>query len=781
MARSSSLSVFPKPPSPPDSALLQPSSQTASNEHLIQSNTNTDLDNTPRPHEQSPQLTIPQFTVGTALYTQPIRTHPHFKRAIFDTFSFFFEEPTPHDGGNMIEKVHQTHYYHYCLRHSFPPVPPLDLLIQPKSYTIGTDVCCSQINQILFADNKAEYLAPAEMTAHVKHAWLKLEQLNSIVHGPSFDIQACTPVFSATLVYLGLVIASKFKRGLEPTYRRLIDRIFDVLVAFEAKEQYDPQAVLAHLNYYQALALLKWHNYTLVYSEKSPYNPVTPKAYASLSRYAKLGSAFHATADSQVHLGNAIVNSEAYRFLPGRDPADQWATWITHESLIRTTYLLIISETVAKYVSQISFDNVLVDSDLALMAPHSMWTSVSSDMFFHTVGPQRSILTISFLLVLKSMLRLPPIGDDRSRLYQMRNPQGKVSWSAPHTFTLLYGLMTIGWIIEGCKYYQQNNIKDDDMDRGYYSESSSTSSNCPLPVIADPTIQSRFYYALNMYAVFNEEVVMPMLQTPDALYFSAITGDGSRPVPWDGVFSLFVGFQNMYNTMYTMGAFETALVKGVTENLKTLAHMPVKSWSDQQIETYIMFGTIHPDASALARLNTWVDTDNSYNRLTLAGFCLMCIVNASNPLCIGGAELVSARAMHVSSVLILWAFDYQVRLTHPSPTPPAVTYTDYQRACLHRPSSIDPLPLLKQHYALGESIYKVTMGLYVNPHELAPRKLVARTEPEKHHLDRAYNSAANECTVFSVLAALSYIDDMMLKLDPAAPACEILTRVREVL
>lgn len=687
----------------------------------------------------------------------------------------------------MIEKVHQTHYYHHCLRESYPPVPPHVLLIQPKSYTIATEICCYQINQILFADNKAGYLAPAQMTAHAKHAWLKLEHLNSTVHGPSFDIQACAPVFAATIVYLGMVIASKFKRVLEPTYRRLIESVRDVLLAFEAKEPYDPLAVLAHLNYYQALALLKWHNYNLVYTEKSPYNPVSPKAYASLSRYAKLGSAFQATADSQVHLGNAIVNSEAYSFLPGLNPADQWATWIIHESLIRTNYLLIIGETGAKYVSQVSFDNVLIDSDLVVMAPHSMWTSVSPDMFFHTVGPQRSILTISYLLVLKSMLRLPPIGDDGSRLYQMRTPQGKVSWSASHTFTLLYGLMTIGWVIEGCKYYQQNNIKDEDIDRGYYSEGSSASSNCPLPVISDPTIQSRFYYALEMYAVFNEDVIMSMLQTPDSLYFSSITGDGTRPVPWDGVLSLFVGFQNMYNNMYTMGSFETALVKGVTENVKTLAHMPVQAWSHQQIETYIMFGTIHPDAPALARLNTWLDTDNSYNRLTLAGFFLMFAVNASNPTCLGGSDLVSARAMLVSSALVLWAFDFQVRLTHPTPGTPAVTYTDYQRACLHQPGSIDPLPLLKQQGALGESIYKVTTGHYVNPHELAPRKLVARTEPEKHnaskayHADREYNTAATGCSVFSVLAAMSYMDEMMLKLDPGAPACEILTRVREVL
>jgi hypothetical protein len=592
----------------------------------------------------SPPTPLPK--VQTHTYTPH-----HERRSLFDTYSFFFEEQD-HLDNNAIEIAQKSWYYHQCQFDSFPAerIVPLS----NKAYTIAPERT-EAINKVMFGDEEAQYLSTEELTKHVKYTWHGLETTSTVLHRPSFDINVVAVTLAATLIYIGMAAPSRNRAKYQFIYRNLVH---ETLSALRAHKKI--QSFYENLNYYQALTFLCWYNYELALTSES-LHPDMEGVSADLYRYVMMGSAFHGGKDSEIKLGKATVNSEAYTFFPTTDPAEQeeqWLTWITHESFVRAAYFCSVSEVMRKFVTQSEVGESVVDSDFIMISSLPLWRATSTEMFFHIVGPSRSIMTVSYLLLLKSMLRLPSILDDGTKEHGMITIQGKNGWTLGHLFILIYGLAAIGWVVKGCTYYQQmhksqklldekeksqhinshgnqSSINNNSGSQEYEPQlspeaeyASDTSSNSTigsstLHTVVDKRAQSRLFQALEMFSGFcfdsslqflNPQIsnrFTPQEKTPkqqleqarqksNQFGLSSVWNESDAFIPWDGLCGLSLHFQTCYFSIYTEGDFERRLVKSMADNLERLAQMRTtgesQGWTSGQVETFLMFGTTPPQA-----------------------------------------------------------------------------------------------------------------------------------------------------------------------------------------
>lgn len=796
-------------PSPPVPHQLPSISELLNHTASVQTQSNTDK------YSYSPYTALSSFDKGQdrwdiphtqimekekPIHSQAIVPTHQDECSLLDSFSFFFEE-TAYICENTLVKMQKNGYYHHCLQESYAS-PNETLANPPEIFSITKPEVCQAINATLFGNDVSLYLSAFQLSGHAKFSWDKLEHVTATIHRSSFNIQSRHTLLAAAIVFTGMVTVSSSKRNLDTIHRRVCETVRQALVLVEGSlETYDPMKVAANLDLYLSLGLLAWHNYSPIYSKKVSYNPLTSELHVCLDKYAQIGGVFHAKEDTQIYYSNdAIVNSDAYTFFLKTDPGDrykQWRTWIAHESLIRVNHFLNAYEFSRKYVSQLPFEDSLTDSDIVMICCPSLWRANSPDMFFHTVGSQRSIATVSFLLLMKAMLRLSPIGDDGSTELTMNCKQGHASWTFSHLYIILSGLSTVGWIIEGCTYYQAKNTmrhripvinENEHSDRSDMSDSSDTSNSSPNVSLIDHQTQSRFFSALQMWSIFSSNVVAQYLERmdlhnvtaatspsriPEHLSYSCTTaGTLSGEVPWDTILTICLMYQNLYYSMFTIGDFETELVKNISQNIAGLQRMPVPSWTAQQTETFIMFGTLHPSNDAINALNVWSDTDVSYSLITLSGLFLMLVLNSRYPTCLGGPELVSARTMLPPALLTMWAWDYQKRMSRNDLF--SVQYSDYYRTCIHEPVKANPYPLLAQHADYGRHIYETSRGGHVNPNEKGPIRLKNRVGFLYAYKPKNFAPLS----VFSFLGVLSYMEEVHLNLDPGFPQSELLRNVK---
>ncbi|KAF5095746.1 hypothetical protein DV451_004552 [Geotrichum candidum] len=663
-----------------------------------------------------PQATLPKVQKNTDM--------PHHeRRSLFDTYSFFFEEQD-HLDNNAIEVAQKSWYYHQCQLDNFPAerIVPLS----NKAYNVNPERT-DAINKVMFGDDKAQYLTTEELTKHIKYTWHGLETTSTVLHRPSFDINAVAVTLAATLIYIGMVAPSRNRAKFQFIYRKLVDETLSALAVHKKT-----QSFYENLNYYQALTFLCWYNYELALTSES-LHPNMEEVSTDLYRYVMIGSAFHRGKDSEINLGKATVNSEAYTFFPTMDPAEQeeqWLTWITHESFVRAAYFCSLSELMRKFVTQSKVGGSVVDSDFVMICPLPLWRATSTEMFFQIVGPSRSIMTVSYLFLLKSMLRLPSILDDGTKEHGMITIQGKNVWTLGHLFILIYGLASIGWVVKGCTYYQQmhksqklldekekSHNKNDNGNQSsngnncnnnsglqeceprlfpeaeYSSDTNGTPTGSTLHTVVDKRAQSRLFQALEMISSFcfdsslqflNPQIsnrFTPQEKTPkqqleqarqqsNEFGLSSVWNESDAFIPWDGLCGLSLHFQTCYFSIYTEGDFERRLVKSMADNLERLAQMRTtgesQGWTPGQVETFLMFGTTPPQtppAEKVAELKRWVHMDVIFNKMAISGFYLVNLLSSSTPARFGAAETVYARALLVPAGLVVWAYDFYFRYT----------------------------------------------------------------------------------------------------------------------
>lgn len=695
--------------------------------------------------------------------------------SLVDSFSYFFKEQEKDT--NTLSEMQQSWDYHQRLADAFLQQQPT---VQPttKFYKLDeTGVRARNINSLLFCNDYSSYLPPSQLSTFIKISWDVIEHVNSIIHKPTFDINSCDELLGATLVYVGMASQSNKKRSLEPIYNSLADKSKEQL-----RHRRQTHSLSENLESYQILVLLAFYNYSLVFNADYEKQIDLTDVRLDLENYMMIGGELHDKARSEHNLGNALVNPDGYSFYIGADPREQWLTWVRHESLVRLGHFAKLTNTTQMFACQhpgFPYESLSISEyDYVMSSAPALWNSTSPEMFFHAVGNTRSIPTFQFLLILKCMLRLPSLSADGERRDDMSMIAGDSGWSLHHMYTILLGLTLVGWIVEGCRFYQQmykqqklheytsmptpESLNKDDLNACHTISSIGGSS-----MFADKQIKSRIFFSFRVFAEFCEAASFEHLnlgfsEPPSKEMPTFVWGGSSTVCPWDCFNGVSLHFQTAYFSIYyNEDAFEHKLMETISENLGLLARDPqyslaMKEWTPSQVETFLMFRTLMPTAQQIRLLREWASKDATYHRVFYATYYLLNLLRSSTPTRYGGAEIVFARSLLLPNSLLIWAFDFQQRYTANATYANNIQHTQYYRMCLQNPHQVDPTQILAQHFALTQSVWRRTRGQYVNPYEeeltglnsLLKRHsrvgpLEQETSPQPHSLDYQQHRRTN--------------------------------------
>lgn len=691
--------------------------------------------------------------------------------AMIDTYSFFFEEQEYSDN-NTLEDIQNNSFYYQRLAETFPEEKKVDL--SDRAYAIRVvGERLIRINQILFGFSIKDYLSADELSSHIKYAWHSLETVSTVLHRPSFDINTCATELVAVLVYIGMVVPSHNKSQFRSVFQNLSQSCLETFS--QRKKHYQ---FYDNLEYYQAITFLIWYNYRIVIFEDDQMTQTyINQVREDLYKYRLRGAVFHSSSEYELNLGNAKMNSEAYSFfLPPPSPTthdsnisvekyqeEQWLTWIKHESFIRTAYFCHVGETMQRYITQHEVNNSIMESDDVMICPLALWRATSPEMFFHCVGPRRKIITISNLLLMKCLLRLPSIMDNGTKQQGMKEIDGRNPWSLGHLYIVIYGLAKIGWVVEGCRYYQEmhqsqkllkkRKFGSDIEAEEYCSDNSSTSVS--LPMVNDKRAQTRVFNALEMWQAFSFKCCIQFM-TPELTNtfhdpanavkkadkvreqagtygLSSMWNESEAFVPWDGICGLSLHFQTCYFSIYTEGGYEGRILSSVSKNLENLLlykddlklGLP-GGYPHILIEKFLLFGTFFPSQEQLNELTTWANKDLTCNKLTISGFYIMNLIKSSLPITFGAGENIYARSLTLPAVLTVWAHQLSKKLDTVESPPEVLANFQYFKTCLHSPASIDPVQLYDMHFNVFTNAWYYSRGKIVNPNEDSDLKLIAR-------------------------------------------------------
>lgn len=696
---------------------------------------------------------------GFDLNLNDLPGHPHIKRirpnshSMINKISFFFEEES-FSNHNELDRMQRVSMYHSDLYLSYNGSRE----VSTRAFAVPSMHRTHEINNILFTDS-SEYLDPVTMSKHAKHAWWKLEHLNHLVHRPSFDLETCSSHLAATIIYLGLSTAIYDHKMFEPSFRRILTSIRSVLVFDDSVS-----GIMNNLGYFQALALLSLFNYNAIYNIKEKYfHPVLEDVYAHIRQYAGLGGVFNSenTQRPEFHLGNAYVNSDAYTFLPNKNSADlhsQWMTWIKHESIIRVGHFINGCEAARSFITQAPVEEHILISDLIMICPLSLWKATSAELFFHTVGPTRTIATIPLLSLLKSMLRIPSIGEDGTKINSMDFENGRCCWTFFHLYIVLLGLCTIGWIVKGCRYYQH-----------MFSTLTSSKEDSKPSVLIDSHIQGRISYALETLVDYASKAQFQSLgevgsdgsALPKCCGLSSIADDAYPQRIWEGITSLCVTFQASYYSVYSEGEYGAKLIMNLMSNLRKLVVIDTSNWLDSQIETFAMFGTSTPTQKEIDNLTVWTKKNLACNKITTASFFVWNLVITESAKSFSGSEIACARELLFPACVIVWAYIFHQRLLFNVPHV-SNEHNTYYKLCIHTPQNIDAEPLLTQKQNILFKTFKATQVL---------------SDPNNYETSKLRKELTEQLLPFnlvSFMGLISYLDKTKLNLDPLCPENDLL-------
>jgi hypothetical protein len=674
-------------------------------------------------------------------------------RSMVNKVSYFFEEES-FSNHNELDRMQRVSMYHSELYSSYNGSRE----VSKRAFAVPSMDRTREINKILFADS-SEYLDPVTISKHAKHAWWKLEHLNNAVHRASFDLEICNCHLAATIIYLGMSTAIYDHKKFEPSFRRIVASIRSILVFNDTVN-----GIMNNLGYFQALALLSVFNYNVTYNIKEEYfYPVLEDVYAHIRRYASLGGVFESETGRppELHLGNAYVNSDAYTFLPSKNLADlhsQWMTWIKHESIIRIVHFINGCEGARNFITQSPVEEHILSSDLIMVCPLSLWKATSAEVFFHTVGPTRTIATIPLLSLLKSMLRIPSIGEDGTKVNSMDFENGRCCWTFCHLYIVLLGLCTIGWIVEGCRYYQH-----------MFSTLTSKKEESRPSVLVDSHIQGRISYALETWADYASKAQFQSLGEvgPDGLVLlkccglSSIADDAYPQRIWEGITSLCITFQACYYSMYSDREYGTKIVMNLMSNLRELAITDTSSWLDSQIETFAMFGTCTPSQKAIDNLTVWAKKNLACNKITTASFFVWNLVNTESAKTFTGCEIACARELLLPACVIVWAYTFQQRLLSSVPHV-GNEYNTFYKLCIHAPQNVDAESLLTKYENILFKTFKTTQMLL---------------DPNSNDTSKLRKELADQLPQFnlvSFMGLMSHLDKTKLNMDPLCPENDLI-------
>lgn len=599
-------------------------------------------------------------------------------------------------------------------------------------------------------------LTSSEIAECAKFSWHVLEHVNSLIHRPTFDLEKSNPVLAATIVYIGLVTKSADKKQYEPCYRGLVHHVRNGIYWNRNTKM---SIARENLPFYQSLGLLGWYNYNLAYRDNdSPaFFPYVEDVRQSLLPYRFLGGPLEGDSSESrpvIILDKARADSEAFTFFDDANssPNDYWQCWIFYESLTRLAHFLTDLESGRNFTMKSPINFHFLTTNPVLISPLALWTITTPEWFMYTVGPSRSIPNISLMSTIRSMLRLPRIGTEVTEL--------NGCWTISHLYILLYALATVGWFVE----------------KGG---------------IADVNVKCRVAHGFETWAQYaaKTQYAHHAVQGYNS-GLSSIQSDCTPEKLWDGITSICTIFQTTYYSFYRHDEFEIEMAAHIIDNLELYAQVKstlAEPENEDHIEMYAMFGTLTPAIEQWESLERWPNRELVCNRITVAAYYLLNLINSRSPSVLSGVEVVYAKRLLVPTCLSLWAYNFHKRAlgmkrsmnmkeanqSKPAQTVRGEAESKYFKSCIQDPKSVDTSKIMAYFQAILINTYNTTIDPWMRKHEL-PLKLIDTKVCEEWGEFKLIGN------IITFLSAISIMDEK-LKPDSSCAPMELLEKARRAL
>lgn len=659
-------------------------------------------------------------------------------------FMFFFAED-PLTSENALDAFQSVSHHHHLNLNSFPYQPPESLL--PRTYEVNSETA-QRLNDYLSYSSQVVNITPKDYSHYIKAAWLNHEYVNFILHRPSFIANDCDTPLISTLAFLGIYCTSAQHAHLIPLYNNIKGKH---ALALHETQHLDFKAKLAIM---QSCSLLIWRNFVRSSSAVGAHIISDPNymcieaLISTAGDYLKLGGAFTPQHKTRIYYPNASVDSYQFIFQEAsvQDIMDkQWKTWVEHESCIRVLHFLMFTSKERVAITKRGHVFRFMDFDVPMSSPDSLWQASSTEMFFHTVGPTRTIRTLSYVHILKSMLRMPSLTEYGTKSVKLSGTSDRTTWTIGPYVIVLYGLATVAWGVGGGSPELFDAVHES-FDKDYNPRTSifRRSLDANGNFVADRGLQSRVYYAFEMLEVLCERTTRKFEEADFTPYLNALNGHsndggppGTRnalthialerdsPPPWLCTVAGCLHFQLCYFSLYRDTPYVNDLISALPQRLSRVKEV-LKAKGMKAAEDYLLFGEGADVEENYNQYYKWVHHDRTENCIAITTYYMINLVAAKNSVAFGGLEASVMRELLYHSLIFLWTWDYAMReRTQKSfqyaKIPPYLL--EFWMSC----ESLAPVPAPKRHlieqslgFLLG--IWKQTRKSFIDPTEKFARR-----------------------------------------------------------
>lgn len=597
-------------------------------------------------------------------------------------FGFFFNEYHV-CSENAVDSFQSISHHHQLNLKTFPSQPPVTL--SPHCYSVNPETAY-RINQYLSFPGQIFKFSAQELSQFIKEAWLNHEYVNFILHRPLFIANRCDTSLLATLAFLGIYCVHTQHAHLIPMYNELKGKHIATLretqhVDFKSK-----------LTIIQSCSLLIWRNFVRSSSAVGSHtisdpNHMSIEALISMAgAYLKLGGGFTPQQNTRIYYSNASVDSYQFIFQETSDRHimdQQWQTWVDHESCIRVLHFLMFISKERLAITKKGNICRFVDFDVPMSSPDSLWKASSTEMFFHTVGPARVVRTLSYIHLLKCMLRIPSLTDIGNKSSK-NSTSDRTTWTLGPYVIVLYGLATVAWGVGGGSPELFDAVhKSFDKDYNPATSSFRRAVDAKGDFVSDRSLQSRIFHAFEMLEVLCERTTKKFDEADFIPYMSSLNGNSSpgntgrnygnvrnvlshlahepgSPSPWLCTIAGSLHFQLCYFSLYREVSFAQDLMAKLPSRLPQYSEV-YKTQGREEAERYLLFGKGEEFAENHRQFYSWIHHDRTQNWLAISAYYLINLVAAKNSVVFGGLEASVMRELLNNAVVYLWIWDYYNR------------------------------------------------------------------------------------------------------------------------
>ena len=296
----------------------------------------------------------------------------------------------------------------------------------PRSIMISDDLA-TKVSSILTSDPNA--LSSLTISNYMDLCWNLIEAIHQVVHRPTFIADNAPPQLLAVLSIIGMYYAYdnndyQFSTG----YTQLLSSVKYALFN-------QPQSKKVDVGLLQAFSILFWFECQLRRDNQLPSFIPTSGCLSDSRQVLKLYKCILSIQPNLQYFTHCSPSAMCFAFVS--DDEDAWLEWITYESCKRAVHFLVYCATNLNTISDCQeFLNVF-DIDTHMPFPEVLWRAQTSQDFFSIVGPTKALQIVPFLYVLKSIMRLPKLGEPDKCL----EDRGECYWSMYALSLVLYGLL----------------------------------------------------------------------------------------------------------------------------------------------------------------------------------------------------------------------------------------------------------------------------------------------------------------------------------------------------